>query len=182
MLNFNLISHVLLWGFIIVQSFVIFLLTKLIVQFLNRFRLEGNKIISKGSKAPLFREKDTKGNLVRMSDFEKKWTLLVFVKDSCSICKEIIPLLPDIKQQSARPLRILAVTSEEGEKTIDNKLDESISLIRSNDIINNYEIQEVPTYIVVDFQGLIIDIYQQNRISDLYAFLGLNSSIMKVSS
>ena len=171
----------MLWGFIIIQSFVIFLLTKLIVQFLNRFRLEGSKIISKGNKAPLFRETDTKGNLVRMSDFEKGWTLLVFIKDSCSVCKESIPLLPDIKKQSARPLRILAIAPEDGEKTIDNQLDETISLIRSDDIINNYEIEEIPTYIIVDFNGVIVDIYQQNRISDLYEFLGVDSSIMRVS-
>ncbi|MED5247479.1 peroxiredoxin family protein [Priestia sp. LL-8] len=181
MFNLNLISHVLLWGFIIIQSFVIFLLTKLIVQFLNRFRLEGSKIISKGNKAPLFRETDTKGNLIRMSNFEKSWTLLVFIKDSCSVCKEAIPLLSDIKKNSARPLRILAIAPEEGESTIDNELDATINLIRSNDIINNYEVEEIPTYIIVDFNGVIIDIYKQNRISELYSFLGFDPSVTRIS-
>jgi thioredoxin-related protein len=176
MINFYTLSHILLWIFIILQTLIIAFLTKLIVRFLNQFRLEGNKFIAKGKVAPLFRDIDINGNQVRLSDSEDKFTLLVFIKDSCSICKKILPKISVLNSSSMIPLRTILIAPEEVdvEKVYYQDFDNKQIFIRSNDILKIYNIEEVPNLILIDSKGFIVDIYQYENLSELFLKLGIN--------
>jgi cytochrome oxidase Cu insertion factor (SCO1/SenC/PrrC family) len=160
----------------ILQTIFIFLLTKSITQFLNRFQLEkaNSKLVSAGTRAPLFREISDDGKWVKLSDFNQKYTIIFFAKYKCNICKKTLSTLNNIILNLPTSLRMIIVVPEEIE---DNNLsypsNDNNYLIRSESIIANYEVTEVPTIFLIDPNGIITKIYTNDDLEELKNDLGL---------
>lgn len=174
--NTLLYSNIVLWGVVIVQTLFIFLLTKSITHFLNNFRMEktSSNSLTVGQKAPLFKEVDERGQLIKLSDFNNSFTLLFFADDLCNMCKETFSL---IKGKIPQSTRVLIIADENPKiETLSTLINESnMFLIRSNDISINYQIKEVPTLFLLDTDGMIKKIYDNNEIQKLITDLELQN-------
>ncbi len=155
-LEFLTISNYLLWVVLIIQTLFIFYLTKLIVNFLNRFRLVGNSIqeirLEVGQEAPLFRSKNHLGEVVKLKDGSQRYTLLIFGSKSCSSCSEVIKNVSS--QINNRNLRVFIIynsdsVNEEVHPT------EKVHHIYSSDIFENYYVSKVPHIFLIDPSGMI---------------------------
>ncbi|USG67272.1 peroxiredoxin family protein [Brevibacillus ruminantium] len=171
--NGYLISHVLLWTFALLQMAFLLYLTRLIVQFLNRFRFSDKQnntpSLQTGQKAPDFREKDQHGNFLRpISD---KWqnSLLLFVQDSCSKCNEIISQLSSL-QKKLPHIRIMVISGkiyyEQG-----ISVPEGVHLIRSDALFIEYHVRVVPTVFLLDAHGNIVDVQEVSTYASLVTML-----------
>lgn len=177
MSNILMYSNILLWLFMILQTVFIYLLTKSIVQFLNRFKLEkaNTKLATVGAKAPLFRELSDNGEIIKLSDFNQKYTILFFAKDTCNVCKTTLVTLNKINLSLPVPLRMIIVAPEQvEEKKLSYPLNDYTTLVRSDSIIANYEVYEVPAIILIDPNGIIANKYSNDKLDDLKQDLGLN--------
>ena len=173
--NLMIFSVILLWVVVLGLVITMFLLTKSIVRFLNRFNLEGTKrLIAPGKPAPLFREEDHNKTTVRMADFSNRFTILVFTKDECKVCQKLLPELPKLQSDSKIPLRLIMVAPEEvvGEP-IQHPSGQDIHFIRADDVIKNYNISQVPALILVDPTGTIVVVYNNGGLKELQNALGI---------
>ncbi|MFC4768171.1 TlpA family protein disulfide reductase [Effusibacillus consociatus] len=172
-MNLLVWSNILLWIFMIIQLGIIFLLSKLIANFLNRFRLSQGKIeqlkLNIGDRAPLFREWDQNKNLVKLAENNGKNTLLVFTSAGCNICKEVLPQLP-LLSTSFPSLRIIVVSRDLNVELI-KTLPPEIHFIGSEEIMENYFIQKVPTVVVIDENGIITELETINTFRHLTSIL-----------
>lgn len=175
MSNSLMYSNILLWVFMILQTVFIYLLTKSIVEFLNRFKLEkaNTKLVTVGAKAPLFRELTENGEIIKLSDFNQRNTILFFAKATCNVCKTTLITLNNVISSSPVPMRLIIVTSESEEFDV-NYHNDYTSLVRSDSIIANYDVYDVPTIIIIDPNGIIINKYSNDELNDLRKDLGLN--------
>lgn len=158
------VSEILLWTFMILQMLLVLFLVKLIIEFLSRFRLYEDSeqpLLRTGDMAPLFREKDTEGNNVKLDYHSLEDTLLIFVQDSCNKCQSIINLLDESQKPSS--LRIILVSQSEQQESSKFNIPNGISLLRSNVIVDNYFIDKFPTAVHIDDKGTIISISEINN-------------------
>ncbi|MGE7999218.1 peroxiredoxin family protein [Lysinibacillus sp. NPDC093190] len=177
MSNILMYSNILLWVFIILQTIVIFLLTKSITHFLNRFKLEkaNSRIVSVGTRAPLFREVSEDGQLVKLSDYNNKNTILFFAKDTCNVCKATLAALIKVIQNTTSMRLIIVAPEEVEEKNITYPNNDYTYLVRSNSILINYEVYDVPTIFLIDPNGIISNVYSNDKLDELKKDLGINS-------
>lgn len=173
MANGYLISHILLWTLMLIQMAFLFYLTRLIVQFLNRFRLSDKQAVSLtlqiGQRAPDFREKDQHGAIIRPASGNHQESLLLFVQDTCSKCKGIVAQLELLHKRFHR-LRMIVI----GGKIYYEKglsAPEGIHFIRSDELLADYYIRAVPTAFLLDASGDIVEMKQVAAISDLVEML-----------
>ncbi len=156
--TFLLISNIGLWIFVAVQLVVIFMLTKLITQFLNRFRTDGSQVgqltLKAGMKAPLFREEDQHGTMVKLAEHQGEHSLLLFTKQGCSICQELITHLPHV-QQAHPNLRLLVISGESEEET-QKQVPAGVHHLRSRFVMSNYHIEKVPAAVLINPEGQIL--------------------------
>lgn len=170
-------SNIILWVVVIIQTLFIFLLTKSITHFLKNLRIEktNSNLLAAGKKAPLFKETDNEGNLVKLSDFNNSFTLLFFADDICNMCKETFIL---IKNKIPPSIRVIVIADENPElENLSNLVThKNMYLIRSNDLSVNYQIKEVPTLFLLDKEGMIKKIYDNNEIQDLIRDLSVKNT------
>ncbi|MFD2169220.1 TlpA family protein disulfide reductase [Tumebacillus lipolyticus] len=156
--TFVTISIILLWVFMIAQMVVIYFLAKLVAGFLNRFRLIQPEVeylkIGIGQQAPMFREKDQHGNLIKLSDLQGRPTMLLFVRESCNVCKRVLPEL-SVLATSMKSLRIIVITGTDADGP-SFELPGGIHLLRSDEIFENYYIRKVPEYVLVGGDGNVL--------------------------
>lgn len=179
MSNTLMYSNLLLWIFMILQTIFIFLLTKSITQFLNRFQLEkaNSKLVAAGTRAPLFRELTDDGKWVKLSDFNQKYTIIFFAKDTCNICKTTLSTLNNIILSLPTSLRMIIVAPEEfTDNNLSYPINDNTYLIRSESIIANYEVTEVPMIFLIDPNGIITKIYTNEDLEILKKDLGAPSN------
>ncbi|MEJ8547680.1 hypothetical protein [Brevibacillus borstelensis] len=168
-----LISHILLWAIVLIQMVVMYAIVRLVVQFLNRFRLSDKKIelsqLQAGQGAPSFREKDQQGNVIQPIAENGGDTLLMFVGDSCGTCKEILPYLAELRKQYPH-IRMIAVAEKiYYEQSIE--LPPGIPLLRSSSLFGTYLISKVPTLVLIDHQGIIQAVEQISALQQLVNLL-----------
>ncbi|MEJ8548724.1 hypothetical protein [Brevibacillus borstelensis] len=173
--NGLVISNLLLWVVVFVQTIILFFFIRLVVQFLNRFRVNDKQVtaatLTIGEKAPVFREKDQHGEVVQATEDVEKQTFMLFTNDTCGTCKAIIPELPHILQDYP-DVRVIVVSNPiYYEKGLE--VPSAIHLVRSNDLINKFLIQIVPTAVLIDHDGIIRAIRQVTSIQDIMAMFDI---------
>ncbi len=166
------ISNALLWVFMIFQFICFIMLAKLVANFLNRFRISNTSVapvkLHVGVQAPLFRETDQNGQIVALSETEGKPTLLLFTDDSCSICKQLIPTLPTLKEHT--DIRIIVIAHERKDAQIKD-IPDGVHFLRSDQIIEDYLFPGAPAMILVDHKRYIISNEIVNSSHQLEVFL-----------
>lgn len=156
--NFLLISNILLWTVVIVLIVFMYLLTKLVVDFLNKFRLSNQTVqkneLGAGQVAPIFRETDRQGNVVVLSENMGKNTYILFTSHTCGICKTIIPQI-QTEEMNLGGSRFIIV-SDNYDSTI--KEPKNVNWIISNGLMKAYFIEMVPTLVTVNQKGTVTSI------------------------
>ena len=179
--NSLLISNFLLWVVILIQSIILVAFIRLVVQFLNRFRISDKQVevatLSIGGPAPVFRERNQNGVVIELNNQQTEQTLLVFTSDTCGTCKVVIPELQHTRKHYPN-VRVIVVSNPiYYEKGIE--IPEGIHLIRSDEIMNKYHVHVVPTAFLVDENGTIREIKQVKDHQDVEAMF--NMLVDKVS-
>ncbi|WP_289141166.1 redoxin domain-containing protein [uncultured Brevibacillus sp.] len=173
--NGLMISNLLLWIALFIQSLILLFFIRLVVKFLNRFRISNMQveaaILKIGEKAPYFREKDQNGKVIQVTQHLGKHTLLLFTNDTCGTCKVIIPDLPYVSSNSPDVTVIVVSNPIFYEKGLE--MPTGISLIRSEDIMSKYYIQAVPTAVLIDNGGTIRAIKQVSAFQEIVEMLDM---------
>ncbi|MCM3561169.1 peroxiredoxin family protein [Brevibacillus borstelensis] len=179
-MNSLAISNVLLWVVVFVQSIILLFFIRLVVQFLNRFRISDKQVemasLSIGGSAPFFREKNQQGDIVELNDQQAEQTLLLFTNDHCGTCKAVISELQHARNQYPHVRIIVVANPIYYEKGME--IPEGIHLIRSEEIMQKYQIHIVPTAILVDENRMIRDIKQVKDYRDIESMF--NMPVVKV--
>lgn len=164
--NILMYSNMALWIVVILQTLFIILLTKSIKHFLNNLRLNENNKAKDEKMAPLFREIDIKGNIIKLKDSKFPTNLLFFGSDTCNICKET---LVEIKSKVPNYIRTIVIANEQPPNDyLSSLIEESnIVLIRSDALFVNYNINETPTLFLIDSRGVIQSEYDNNELPQL---------------
>ncbi|MGO0058574.1 TlpA family protein disulfide reductase [Brevibacillus fluminis] len=178
---FQDLSHILLWIVTLIQMAVMYFLVRLVVQFLNRFRLSNHKVemlsLQVGQGAPAFREKDQNGVIIQPISENESDTLLFFINDTCPTCKTIIPSLHHF-QTEYPDVRIVAVSGRiYYQQSLE--LPSTIPLIRSDSLFTTYFITNVPTAVFINSQGIIKNV---EAISSIAQFTNLLKKQSKQAS
>ncbi|PHC38546.1 methylamine utilization protein MauE [Bacillus toyonensis] len=172
------ISNITLWIVVIFQTILILYLGRLVGQFLNRFRIRENKQIGQleekslavGQKVPVFQKNSMGGKTLVVPSDEYEYTLLLFVSNTCSSCKELFKKMPDVINKY--DINYIFVSSE----ILDSNMMQSSSnahFIVSSDIVEDFFVHTSPYILLVDKLGEI------KHIADLSNFGEL---IMKLDS
>ncbi|MFZ3591719.1 peroxiredoxin family protein [Bacillus sp. DJP31] len=151
------ISNILLWVFIMVQMVFMFSLTKLVKEFLLRFRVDKNQLqeleLKINQEAPLFRMRNHKGQMVKLANHETAYTVLVFASNTCSTCHRVIESLLN----SVSDHRIIIISHDQFDHD-HIKTNANIHFIITKDIMENYFVKKVPFIILVNEENKIENI------------------------
>jgi peroxiredoxin len=121
--------------------------------------------------APLFEIKDKNGDWVRLIDYKNKnYVLLDFWASWCIPCRQATPSFKKLYEQyHSKGLEIISVSIDDNEKNwLKAVADDQMDLWRnimvgskdnSNSIRKLYQVQPVPTYILINREGIIIGRY-----------------------
>jgi AhpC/TSA family len=170
------VSDIALWIVVILQTILIFFLTKLVVQFLNRFRvsnhgLESNELVI-GMDAPLFRVKNHKDKTVTLEDPRNDYNVLVFVKEGCSTCSNFLEkLTPYLKNYNVFIISSEVYTNKQYAHY------QNVHYIEDNNLLESYFVNRVPFGVLVDQQLKINSTYFHNEVDKMVERLNLSVKI-----
>lgn len=145
-----MISEVLLWLFMLSLLGILLLFLRVQAKFINNLPIISPSLkLNIGQPAPLFRETDQQGQAVTLS--ENHQSLLIFVKDTCGLCKELIKNIRYLEKEDTRIILVASVA--------DNinafKVPKSISIIQSNIVMKSYFVEQLPYIVLVDKNLLV---------------------------
>ncbi|MGF9912974.1 thioredoxin fold domain-containing protein [Paenibacillus ehimensis] len=155
--NFMYWSIMALWVFVLLQFIVIFMLTKLVAQFLNKLQMkEANDIkreLQAGDMAPSLTYNSGNGETSEFPRKENTPALALFTADGCPYCKKVLAELTGMRERYPW-MRIVVFTTVD-EKEPDIHPGDRIEFIHSTEAFTLYEIKGVPAAMVIDAQGVI---------------------------
>ncbi|KZE39340.1 peroxiredoxin [Brevibacillus parabrevis] len=169
-----LVSNLLLWIVVLIQLALFVVFAKLVVRFLNGFQAKGETKVESvtlqaGDKAPMFWEKDQHGVMQSLEKNENKFTLLLFISETCGVCEKILKQLPQV-ELADRNLRIFVVsTTSLGPK---EDLVKDFPLLKAGDLFQAYRIKALPTGVLISPDKHIVSTSEIPEINRLYQLLG----------
>ncbi len=119
-----------------------------------------------GDKAPDFQLPDLDGNLIGLSNFKGKYILLDFWSSNCGPCILELPnLLRNYQEYKDRGFEIMSISFDKKKsdwlKAVKdyNMIWTSVSDLKGSDsdVIMTYNVYFMPTYFLIDTEGIIID-------------------------
>jgi hypothetical protein len=161
MQTFMTVSNILLWCVLIVQMILFFAITRSVKEFIQRMQVDTVPGLNRsgvvlGQKAPLFSEEDHRGQIVRLHRGAEHRTLLLFTLDECVDCQKLIPKLPKLVVDEPS-LRVIVVAQEDLSAR-DKQIPIGVSLIRSNWLMEQYDVKQTPYYVWIDRDGYVSDL------------------------
>jgi thiol-disulfide isomerase/thioredoxin len=149
-----IISYIVLWVFVIIQTGIIYLMFKNLNIFLNQFQnAEGVKKkqdLTNGSIAPPFSMKSVINNrTVKIGPENENTIILVFVSSTCPSCLHLLQTINDTLGE------IVFIS----QKKLDSKYTEKVAAydypyLVSSDLFQKYQINGVPKGVVIE-KGII---------------------------
>ncbi len=128
--------------------------------------LEISRDLKVGDKAVDFQLPDIDGNLVGLGDFQGKYILLDFMSSGCGPCRMENPnLLRNYKAYKDQGFEIISISFDKNREDWVNAVKKD-SMIwttvcdlkgRDGDVIMTYKVYFMPTYFLIDPEGMIID-------------------------
>ena len=147
--------------------------------------LDLSRDLKAGDRAVDFKMPDINGEMVGLSDFQGKYILLDFWASGCGPCRLESPnLLRNYKEYRDRGFEIISISfdrdREAWEKAV--KKDGMIwttlfdSKGSDGDVIMTYKVFFMPTYFLIDPEGIIIDTWQgtgqlDKRLEDIFQII-----------
>lgn len=159
-----------------------YLSVKYLSHFLNQIRTVKGievKTLENGKPAPLFRVFDEQRKKVILKDlFNKKKTLILFMKTSCPVCKSLLPSIKDItRYYDVNFLLINSDNTEDDQEITDHLQPDSLTYIRAPQIAQSYFIREYPYAVLIDDEGKIELHGKLNNFNSLWNMLINQKSI-----
>ncbi|HEX7064666.1 MAG TPA: thiol-disulfide oxidoreductase ResA [Bacillales bacterium] len=126
------------------------------------FQAFNHKAIAEGDPAPNFVLENLDGEKVKLSDFRGKGVLLNFWGTWCEPCKDEMPYLNAVYQQGMKGVVIIGVNIGQPHLTVSNfanRYDIKFPMLldKSNAVTNRYNIGNIPSSILIDENGVIVD-------------------------
>ncbi|PUA41074.1 hypothetical protein C8Z91_00410 [Paenibacillus elgii] len=155
--NFMYWSIIALWVFVLLQFIVIFMLTKLVAQFLNKLQIketsDSKRELQAGDKAPLFTYLGADGDSIEFPRRDTAPTLALFTAEGCPFCTKVLDELSDMQERYPM-IRIVVFTTVD-EKELDIHHNDTVEYAHTKDAFTLYEIKEVPAVVLIDTEGMI---------------------------
>ncbi|HDR7431365.1 TPA: redoxin domain-containing protein [Bacillus toyonensis] len=146
-----IVSNVLLWIILLIQLAFMIILTKLIINFLNRFGVESSinlkkRTLNVGENSPYFKGKNQNGELVSLSKLLHSRTLLIFANPDCPSCYDIINNISNLREAN---LNVIVISYE---KFNNNTIEQLpwVHFIEDNTIAQDYLITESPYMVLIN--------------------------------
>ena len=116
-------------------------------------------------KAPGFSLPDTRGKMVKLSDYKGKLVVMPFFATWCPPCRKEMPTIQKLYEElkSNKKIAIIAVGIDRGGKdkiisfAKENGLTFKILVDEDNKVANSYGVSNIPTVFIIDKKGRIIE-------------------------
>jgi len=145
--------------------------------------LELSKDLKAGDKAVDFKMPDINGNMVGLSDFQGKYILLDFWGSGCGPCRLESPnLLRNYKEYRDKGFEIISISFDKNREAWENAVKKDGMIWTTlcdlkggdGDVIMTYKVFFMPTYFLIDPEGIIIDTWQgigqlDNRLQKIFS-------------
>lgn len=158
--KFLLVSNIGLWVFLLIEFVAVLLIAKLFTDFLERTdtlgQVESEKVmLGAGKRAPYFSLPDQNGLPVAPVDLQGgRLTVLLFMQDTCGLCKGIFPKLPELNRLGL-DLRLMVVEQARTDEPATHAPD-SIHYVRSREVASHYQISQTPSVMLISPTGMIL--------------------------
>ncbi|HQP05088.1 MAG TPA: TlpA disulfide reductase family protein [Bacteroidales bacterium] len=159
-------------------------------KYISEIKTLHNKWLSlgKGKPAPVFNCVDAEGNSHSLSEFQGKLIVVDVWASWCGPCIREIPYLEKLKKAYLnKPVEFVAISVDDSrEEWLTGLKDEKLSGNQwfvngwNNDLCNNYIINSIPRFMVIDADGNIININAPNPSGDLKQLI--DSSLAELQS
>lgn len=123
--------------------------------------------LTAGSAAPVFALSDLNGELVRLEALRGKPVLLNFYKSTCPWCQVEMPRLAEVyRHQSELAVHVLGVSVGKDDQDAasrfarEKKLEFPIVVDDSREVRQQFDVQRVPTLVLIDAQGTVQRVYE----------------------
>lgn len=118
--------------------------------------------IMPGMDAPIFNLPDLEGNIVSLEDFSGKYVYIDFWATWCGPCKIEIPVLSQLaKDYAGKNIEIISISVDRDKQAwIDMITEDKPNWLQLHDSINfndEYLVKFIPTFVLIDRNGKIID-------------------------
>lgn len=155
-----LVSYVVLWGVVLFQGLVIFiLLRQLGVMYLGTAQGVANDGLPIGDRAPDFTASGLEGQDISLADFRGRPLLLVFGSPNCVPCRQLIPDLHVFARERAAEMRVLFLSRSEVEESRrfadELNLEVPIATVPNDELADKFRARVTPFAFLVDGEGVI---------------------------
>jgi methylamine dehydrogenase accessory protein MauD len=155
-----LASYIVLWGVVLFQGAIIFvLLRQLGLMYMGSAQGVARDGLAAGERAPEFALPDLAGRLVSLADFRGRPLLLVFGSTTCAPCRGLIPDLNVFTRERAAELQVLYLSRSEPEETqrFVSELDVRVPVAIHSDheLPDKYKARVTPFAFVIDAEGVV---------------------------
>jgi methylamine dehydrogenase accessory protein MauD len=155
-----LASYVVLWGIVLFQGLVIFVLMRQLgIIYLGTAQGVGRDGIPAGQRAPDFTLPDLAGSLRSLADFRGRLLLLVFGSTSCAPCRGLVPDLNAFAQAHAAELDALFAirgTPNETQRFVEELgIEVPIGIYNDEELPEKYKARVTPFAFVIDGEGIV---------------------------
>jgi len=155
-----LVSYVVLWGLVLFQGAVIFvLLRQLGLMYMGTAQGVSRDGLAAGERAPEFTLADPAGRPVSLAGFAGRPLLLIFGSTACAPCRGLIPDLNAVARERAAELQVLYLSRGEAEETqrFIEELDVRVPVAVHPDMAlpDQYKARVTPFAFVIDAEGIV---------------------------
>jgi methylamine dehydrogenase accessory protein MauD len=155
-----LVSYIVLWGLVLFQGLVIFvLLRQLGVMYLGTAQGVAHDGLPVGESAPGFTVRGLEGQDISLADFRGRSLLLVFGSPDCVPCRRLIPDLNVFARERAVEAHVLFLSrgNEEDSRGFANENDVQVpvAILSDDELAGKYRARVTPFAFLIDGEGVI---------------------------
>lgn len=155
-----LVSYIVLWGVVLFQGAVIFLLMRQLgMMYLGTAQGVARDGLAAGQRAPSFALPAVAGSTVSLEDFRGTPLLLVFGSPGCGPCRNLIPDLNVFARERAQELRTLFLSRGDLEETSrfvqEVGVEVPVAVHPDESLPEQYKARVTPFAFLIDGEGIV---------------------------
>lgn len=155
-----LITYIVLWGIVLFQGLVIFVLMRQLgIIYLGTAQGVARDGIAAGQRAPDFALPDLSGTVRTLADYHGRSLLLVFGSTSCAPCRGLVPDLNVFAKQHADDIDALFAirgTPNEAQRFVDDLgLQVPVGVFNDEELPEKYKARVTPFAFLIDGDAVV---------------------------